>query len=56
MDVLNAHFIRLGLTRAKALQTAIRFPREIRRRFAVPKSNAFNLFGGWFSLYNKVTG
>jgi hypothetical protein len=42
MDVLNHHFIRLGLTRAKALQTAIRFPRETRRRFAVPK-NAFTL-------------
>jgi hypothetical protein len=43
MDVLNHNFIRLGLTRAKALQTARRFPREIRRRFAVPKSNAFAL-------------
>ncbi len=43
MDVLNYNFIRLGLTRAKALQTASRFPREIRRRFAAPKSNAFAL-------------
>jgi hypothetical protein len=43
MDVLNHHFIRLGLTRAKALQTARRFPRETHRRFAVPKSNAFTL-------------
>ena len=43
MDVLNYNFIRLGLTRAKALQTASRFPRETRRRFAVPKSNAFTL-------------
>jgi len=43
MDVLNHNFIRLGLTRAKALQTASRFPRETRRRFAVPKSNAFTL-------------
>ena len=40
MDVLNYIFIRLGLTRAKALQTASRFPRETRRRFAGPKSNA----------------
>jgi len=37
MDVLKSHFIRLGLTRAKALQTARRFPRETRHRFAVPK-------------------
>jgi hypothetical protein len=43
MDVLHHHFMRLGLTRAKALQTAIRFPRETRRRFAVPKSNVFTL-------------
>jgi len=43
MDVLNHNFIRLGLTRAKALQTASRFPRETRRRFTVPKSNAFTL-------------
>jgi len=43
MDVLNHNFIRLGLTGAKALQTASRFPRETRRRFAVPKSNAFTL-------------
>ncbi len=43
MDVLNYNFIRLGLTGAKALQTAIRFPRETRRRFAVPKSNAYPL-------------
>jgi hypothetical protein len=43
MDVLNHNFIRLGLTRAKALQTTSRFPRETRRRFAVLKSNAFNL-------------
>jgi len=31
------NFIRMGLTRAKALQTATRFPGETRRRFAVPK-------------------
>jgi len=43
MDVLNYNFIRLGLTRAKALQTSSRFPRETRRRFAVPKSNALTL-------------
>jgi hypothetical protein len=43
MNVLNHNFIRLGLTRAKALQTANRFLRETRRRFAVPKSNAFTL-------------
>ena len=41
MDILNYYFIRLGLTRAKALQTARRFQRETRRRFAVPKSNGF---------------
>jgi hypothetical protein len=44
MNVLEHNFIRLGLTRAKALQTASRFPRETRRRFAAPKSNAFALF------------
>jgi len=43
MDVLNYNFIRLGLTRAKALQTARRFPRETHRRFALPKSNVFTL-------------
>jgi hypothetical protein len=43
MDVLNHNFIRLGLTRAKALQTVIRFPRETHRRFASPKSNALTL-------------
>jgi len=43
MDVLNHNFVRLGLTRAKALQTATRFPREIRRRLALSKSNAFAL-------------
>ncbi len=43
MDVLNYNFIRLGLTRAKALQTARRLERDIRRRFAVPKLNAFTL-------------
>jgi len=43
MDVLNSNFIRLGLTRAKALQTASRSPRETRRRFAARKLNAFAL-------------
>jgi len=38
MDVLSYYFIRPGLTRAKALQTAHRFPKETRRRFAVPKT------------------
>jgi len=37
MDVLHHNFIRLGPTRAKALQTARRFPRETRRPFAVTK-------------------
>ena len=37
------NFIRLGLTRAKALQTVSRFPRETRRRSAVLKSNVFTL-------------
>jgi hypothetical protein len=50
MDVLNHNFIRLGLTGAKALQTASRFPREIRRRFAVLKSNAFDLGFVWINM------
>jgi hypothetical protein len=50
MDVLNYNFIRLGLTPAKALQTASRLKREMRRRFAVPKSNAFTLPYPPFSL------
>jgi hypothetical protein len=55
MDVLNHNFIRLGLTCAKALQTASRFPREARRRFAAPKSNAFTLLGGHFDLtHNQI--
>ena len=32
-----------GQTLAKALQTVSRFPRETRRRYAAPKSNAFTL-------------
>jgi hypothetical protein len=43
MDVLNHNFIRLGLTRAKVLQTISRFPRETHRRFALPISNALTL-------------
>jgi len=43
MDVLTHNFIRLGQTRAKALQTVSRFPRETRRRFAAPKSNVLTL-------------
>jgi len=43
MDVLHHNFIRLGLTRAKALQTASRLERDIHHRFAAPKSNAFAL-------------
>ena len=43
LDFLSHNFIRLGLTRAKALQTVSRFPRETRRRYAAPKSNAFTL-------------
>jgi hypothetical protein len=41
--VLSNYVIRLGLTRAKTLQTVSRFPREIRRRYAVSKSNGFTL-------------
>jgi len=37
IDFLSYNFIRLGLTRAKALQTVSRSPRETRRRYAVPK-------------------
>jgi len=44
MDFLSHNFIRLGRTRAKVLQTVSRFPRETRRRYAAPKSNAFTLF------------
>ena len=43
IDFLRHNFIRLGLTRAKALQTVSRLPRETRRRYAAPKSNAFTL-------------
>ena len=40
---ISYNFIRLGQTRAKALQTVRRFPRETSRRSAAPKSNAFDL-------------
>ena len=43
IDILSHNFIRLGLTRAKALQTVSRVPRETRRRSAAQKSNAFTL-------------
>jgi len=42
---LTHNFIRLGLTRAQALQTVSQFPRETRRRYAAPKSNTFTLQG-----------
>jgi hypothetical protein len=53
MDIFNYYFIRLGLTRAKALQTATRFPREIRRRSAEKKSNAFALIADGNRLENR---
>jgi hypothetical protein len=56
IDFLSHNFIRLGLTRAKSLQTVSRFPRETRRRYAALKSNAFVLtrFSGLFDklFYN----
>jgi hypothetical protein len=36
-------FIQLGLTRAKALQTVSRFPRETRRRYAMAETDKFAL-------------
>ena len=39
-----------GQTRAKALQTVSRFPRETRCRYAAPKSNAFTLWKYSFPL------
>jgi len=44
IDSLGYNSIRLGLTRAKALQTVSRFPRKTRRRHAAPESNAFAMF------------
>jgi hypothetical protein len=55
MDVFIHNFIRLGQTRAKALQTDSRFPREIRRRSAVPNSNPFDLFSEAF-WWESTTG
>jgi len=43
IDLFSYNFIRLGQTRAKALQTVRRFPKETSRRSAAPKSNAFAL-------------
>ena len=54
MDVLNHNFIRLGLTGIKALQTARRFPRETRRRFAATKSYGFTLNRITSLLDNKI--
>jgi len=45
IDFSIINFIRLGLTRAKALQTISRLQRETRRRYAVSKSNVFTLQG-----------
>jgi hypothetical protein len=44
------------LMRANALQTASRFPRETRRRFAVPKSNVITLisFRGYIDNYPNL--
>jgi len=49
IGVLNHNFIRLGLTRSKALQTASRFPRETHRRFAEIKcvNPGSHVFGCW---------
>ena len=63
MGFLSHNFIRLGQTRAKALQTVIRFPRETRRGSAIPKSNGFPLldlcgipwgFPGWSFFRSQV--
>ena len=43
LNYLNHHFIRFGLTLAKALQTVTRFLWENSCRFAEPKSNTFTL-------------
>ena len=39
-----------GKTRAKALQTVSRFPKETRRRYAVPQSTAFTLIATLFCI------
>jgi hypothetical protein len=54
MDFLSHNFIRLGLTRAKALQTVSRSPRETRRRYAALKSKAFTLCNRLTYLYKQV--
>ena len=54
MDVLNHNFIRLGLTGIKALQTARRYPRETRRRFAATKSYGLTLNRITSLLDNKI--
>jgi len=43
IDFLNYNFIRLGLTRANALQTVSRFSRETPRRSAASKTTVFAL-------------
>jgi hypothetical protein len=54
IDFLIHNFIRLGLTRAKALQTVSRFPRETRRRYAALKSNGFALSSGQGFLLRRT--
>jgi hypothetical protein len=41
IEFFSYNFIRLGLTRAKALQTVSRFARETRRRSAASELNMF---------------
>ena len=43
IDFFSNNFIQFGLRRAKTVQTVSRFPRETRRRYAAPQSNAFTL-------------
>jgi len=43
INFFSHNYIRIGRTRAKALQAVRRFARENRRGYAVPKSNAFAL-------------
>jgi hypothetical protein len=51
---LSHNYIRLGLTRAKALQTVSGLPRETRRYYAAPKSTAFTLAFILNAVLNKV--
>jgi len=60
---LGHHFVRLGLTRANALQTVSRFPRETHRRYAGQKSNTVapglaktDLVSTIYMHYNKFSG